>query len=811
MFTQVVAPVACAFRVLFHSNLPSERRCTGASRTTKSTSLLLSAFLLTAPLNAAQAHEVQQSPQTVSDAVTVRAEPAKPIATLFAGGRRAPRLPKPVVAPTLAAVTSKLPLAVAIPTPAVPDALILKTAVSVKATKEPLAPKPISTHEMTGLQILQSAGTFADLPRYLQTLPGLIGGSDVTNASFVRGGNSFESLYTVDSIEVPNINHLALANSSGGLNSMLDTEFISEATLHTGDMSSGFESHLSSVTEIRTLDLPQQPVYSFDLGYSGAGIRINRPLGPNSTFMFSARESVTNLFIKDVGLNGSPEFTNSFSKYTSDISPRDHLLVESLSGRDQLSVRPDPRDPYETNAYNTDYSGWRNTTGLAWQRTYTEDSIGTWTLSNSQDVQNLSQRDQINLNALVFRQNNRDGVSNVKYQYLRAKTEGTTTEAGVDLHFNRIAYDIAQPAGIYSPYSASSVPQGAFSATPNFHTLDDAVYYESVTSIRSRIVLRAGARLEKWGYRSQTLTGATSLPLPVIAGGIIPSMPAPTNNGAFLPHVSVSVQASQSINVRASWAKYAELPPYASIASQPANANLGLIQSQHFIVGGTVRINRYFSADVEAYRKIYSGYPVSTLYPQVSLASILPTINEPFSLLAMTSSGKGRTQGIELSLKQNPWHHIVTEANVSYSRAQFTGLDGAYRSGGADLPIVANVMVGFNVKRFLITMRDTAASGRPYTPFLQTASTRQDRGIYDLDKLNAFRGPIYNRLDLAVNREVMVHGHVMRLHVGALNVFNRENFYEYLWAPRNSFQPTQRSKPQSSIGFQPDFGMGYTF
>ncbi len=658
----------------------------------------------------------------------------------------------------------------------------LTTSVSVRAKDEP--PQSVSAVEFTGKQVLESAGTWSDLPRYLQTLPGLIGGSDTQNASFVRGGNSFENLFVVDRIEVPNINHLALANSTGGLGSMLDTEMIGNVTFQSGDIGSSYDSHLSSLTDIRTLELPDQNVTAFDLGYSGVGFRTNRTLGGNKNLLLSARESVTNLFLHDVGLNGSPEFTNALFKYTVDLSPRDHVWMDSLSGRDQLKVRPTWNDSWETNAYNTDYSGWRNTTGFVWQHTLKNDAVSTWTVSNSQNVQNLLQQSQLTNAPSNFRQDNTDGITVLKYEYQYADENGSGSHFGFDTHGNRIHYTIAQTGDIYSPYSTSTVPTPAFSLTPAFSTVDKAAFVDVNQSVKQRLFIRSGVRFQSSGLKA-----------------------AQGSTNAFLPHGSASFVAGR-VNLRASYSRSAQLPPFATIAGAPGNTALGLIHGQQYVAGGSVRLSSLLSINVEGYRKTYTGYPVSVDYPQVSLATLLPTITEPFVSLTMQSTGRGRTRGLEFSINQARRHHLFTRANVTFSKSEFTGADGVYRTGTNDLPLVANIMAGAQIKHYTLTFRETVASGRPYTPVLAQASFDQNRSIFDLTQLNALRGPLYTRLDFAVNRDLTVRNGIMRIHAGILNVLDRQNLFEYSWRPRC---PVCGPVAEYQMGLQPDINVSYTF
>ena len=219
-------------------------------------------------------------------------------------------------------------------------------------------------------------------------------------------------------------------------------------------------------------------------------------------------------------------------------------------------------------------------------------------------------------------------------------------------------------------------------------------------------------------------------------------------------------------------------------------------------------LNGLLALNVEAYQKTYTGYPLSTLYQQVSLATLLPTITEPFESLTMQSTGKGRTHGVEVSVTQAPRRGIFTRANVTFSKAEFTGADGVYRAGSNDLPLVANVMAGAQVKRYTLTVRETVTSGRPYTPVLPQASFDQNRSIYDLTQLNALRGPLYSRLDFALNREFYVRNGVMRIHGGVLNVLNRQNLYEYEWRPRC---PVCGPLAQYQTGLRPDVNVSYTF
>lgn len=80
-------------------------------------------------------------------------------------------------------------------------------------------------------EILTNASALQDISRYVQTLPGVVvGTNDFRNDIIVRGGSPLENLFVVDNIEIPNINTFANFASAGGIVSILDANLIQDVT-----------------------------------------------------------------------------------------------------------------------------------------------------------------------------------------------------------------------------------------------------------------------------------------------------------------------------------------------------------------------------------------------------------------------------------------------------------------------------------------------------------------------------------------------------------------------------------------------------
>ena len=86
-------------------------------------------------------------------------------------------------------------------------------------------------------------------------MPGLspsIGG--FRNDIIIRGGAPNETVYYLDGIEIPNINHFSTQGSAGGPRGMINIAFIQEVTLSTSAFGVEYDNPLSGVLSFEQKD-----------------------------------------------------------------------------------------------------------------------------------------------------------------------------------------------------------------------------------------------------------------------------------------------------------------------------------------------------------------------------------------------------------------------------------------------------------------------------------------------------------------------------------------------------------------------------
>ena len=627
-----------------------------------------------------------------------------------------------------------------------------------------------------GEDVINSAGTYGDISRYLQILPGVVSTSDFSNQILVRGGHPMENLFLVDGIEVPNINHLANANTTGGFGPMIDAAVIQRLTLHTGAYDAKYPERLSSITEFDTLDslLPRMHL-ELDFGVQGAGGLVEKRVH-GGDLLVSAHHGLISLLGKEVGFDGVPSYTNELTRYRKTDASGNHLTLLNVAGWDSIEIAPCASDSHETSTIDSQYEGWRETTGAEWQHIYSPRSFAVMSLSDSEQVEHINQQDQIPnplvvkripiacpipLGAFqttpVYQENSNNAFSTAKYRYEWATSRLALT-AGSSIWLQRPHFQIAQPDSALSPYSATPARNDSTSFKSSFSTGESGSYTQLLVHPLKSLSLSAGGRLQTFAFGNHT---------------------------TLTPRLTASYRLAEKAGLHIAYASYAQLPPYADLLAYTANRSMTPMRVTHEIVGVDFGFVPSSQIRLDAYNKDYRSVPASTEYPAVSIHTMVDMIGEQSVWLPMSSTGRGKASGVELSDSSHMGSRFQMQGSVAYSRTRFAGADKALRPSNFDFPLIVNAAGLARIGRGIIaSARYGYAAGRPYTPFDLAQSQAQNRPVYDLTQVNVPRAPYYSRLDVQISKDLPIRHLHLELYAGVDNVLNRSNFLSYSWMPR---------------------------
>jgi hypothetical protein len=646
----------------------------------------------------------------------------------------------------------------------------VKSSVEVNAAQQTLEGGQAVQYHVTRDEVLSSAGTWGDFTRFLQLLPGVVWNTDMSNDVMVRGGNPSENLYVLDGIEVPNINHIAVEGTTGGFTSMIDTSIISSVEMEAGAYDARYSSRLSSLIEVQTRKgLRADDTKELEIGISGAGGFVQRSIGNNANLLLSAHRSVLNLVTDDIGLNGVPIYTNGLARLEWALGSKDHVSALSLNGADSINITPAACDQGVTQRVQTQYGGGRSTDGLVWQHIHRPAAVSTLTASYSWQSQDIEQQWDLTtyentptcftplfkLQTMPFYQElTRDGIGTLSYG-MQLERRNWLFSMGASGRAVGVNYAVAQPSGQQSPFSVDPTWTDADTFSRKFTTGQLGAYMEAAGRLGTRWSVNVGAREEIFA-----LTAAHM----------------------FDPRASLAFHIGEHRTLNATYTRSSQLAPTINILSYANNARLRPLQVEKYSVGADLWQSGGATVGLATYYKHYSNEPVSTEHPSLMLANMVDTLGQQFVWLPLKSGGHGRTEGVELLLRAQVASRFRLLGSASYSRTLYVASDGVLRSGNFDFPLTGNGLAIVRLPgRFEIALRDSYASGRPYTPFNVSLSEQQSRGVYDLTQVNALRGPAYNRVDIDFNRDIRIHHGQLNIHVGAENALRRNNFLGYVW------------------------------
>ena len=141
-----------------------------------------------------------------------------------------------------------------------------------------------------------------------------------------------------------------------------------------------------------------------------------------------------------------------------------------------------------------------------------------------------------------------------------------------------------------------------------------------------------------------------------------------------------------------------------------------------------------------------------------------------FGLDPLISAGFGKARGMELSIQKklsdSPYYGLLS---LTYSKADYTSLDGIERPGSYDQNWLLNLSGGYKIDEYWeLSTKFRFSSGSPFTPF-------NSDGTQTISNYNSRRLKSYHSLDIRVDKRWYFSGWTLITYVDIQNIYNNKN------------------------------------
>ena len=235
---------------------------------------------------------------------------------------------------------------------------------------------------------------------------------------------------------------------------------------------------------------------------------------------------------------------------------------------------------------------------------------------------------------------------------------------------------------------------------------------------------------------------------------------------------------STKININATIGRYNKVPVYTILgyknsAGELKNSDVKNIVSDHIVGGLEFLPTPSLRITAEGFYKAYSNYPVS-IATGISLANL----GDDYGAIgneAVISSGKGKSYGAELFVQQKLTKDYYVTASYTFFYSKFSGLDGKYIASTWDTRNLISLIVGKKFKKgWELGIKYRLSGGAPYSPYDMSASqstyTIAGQGVDDYSKLNSERLPVFNQLDLRIDKKFNYKRTTLNIYLDFQNV-----------------------------------------
>ena len=595
---------------------------------------------------------------------------------------------------------------------------------------------PLSTQSLSAVEIATYPGGNNDVVQVAQTLPGVspsVGG--FRNDLIIRGGAPNETVYYLDGMEVPNINHFATQGSAGGPVGLLNVSFISDVTLSTSAFGAQYDNPLSGVLQFKQRD-GNRSSFNTNVRVSAtdAALTLEGPLfkrdqkESKTSFMLSVRRSYLQALFELIGLPIRPNYWDYQYKLSHQIDEYNDLYILGLGSIDNFSVEAPDEFDEEAQAVLEQapfIEQKTNSIGFTWKKRF-KDGTGFMqtTLSNNR-LENIftTYLDTENETGIIFRNDAVESETKLRYELTKFVNDWKIV-GGFNTQYS-----------YYTNNTENNTDNIFFNTEIDF--MKYGLFLNGTKSFfDNKLDVSVGFRMDDDSFTADNSLFST-----------------------FSPRLSLSYEFVDNWRISSTFGRYFKLPPYTILGFRNnnddlTNQDINYTQSDHIVLGLQYIPSPSAIVSLEGFYKNYNDYPVSVL-DRVSLANK----GADFEVLGnedVETVGKGRSYGLEFQYQQKLMNNFYSIFSYTYFFSEFTGFDtSVYIPSVWDSRHLVSFVGGYKLKKnWEISSRYRFAGQSPFVPvnLNQTLITYPEI-VLDYTRLGEEKLETFSQLDVRVDKK----------------------------------------------------------
>ena len=631
--------------------------------------------------------------------------------------------------------------------------------------------------EMVRIRKIPALMGEVDVIKAIQLLPGVQAASEGSSGFSVRGGSPDQNLITLDDAPVYNASHFL------GFFSVFNNDVVKDATLYKGDIPASYDSRLSSVLDVKTLDeIPDRFTMTGGIGILTSRLMVNMPFNKQRTsVMLAGRVTYGGLitpYIIDRLKKTRLHFYDLNGKITHVFNKNNRLYLSAYNGYDKIGI------------VNMMSIGYGNTTAtVRWNHIF-----------GSKLTSNLSfhitrYRYDVDVTMKPYDFSITAGINDYtgKYDFSWLMNDKITARFGISSTFHRYSQgELHDRTGVVAEFMKVDDNAKVYRKA-----IETALYYGHDHNISPFFSIRYGLRLSMYqNIGDETLylfdDNYVKYDSIIYGKGVI------FNTEVNLePRLAMMYRLTPVSSVKASYSRTVQ---YAQIANNatgglpfdvwfPSSPNIKPQKCDQFAVG---YFHNFRGNDIETSGEIFYK----------NLTDVIDFVDDAvfYGNLLIDGEvcvGKGRSYGAEFIIRKN-YGKLTGWIAYTYSRSFRTvkGIshDQEYRSP-YDRPHCISIVVNYEfTDRLNASANWIYNTGQPVTyPYGKYSDHGSTYAIYNGYR-NQSRYPDYHRLDISVTLKGKRHERWQgEWNASIYNVYGRHNTWAVTFKPgENNTIETER-------------------